>query len=122
VGSGANIIIPGFVISGNSTEKLLVRADGPSLAKFGVTGLLAQPSLSLFDSAGTVVASNTGWGTNSNPALVSDTAKSVGAFALTPGSADSAMIVDLSAGAYTMQLSGVDNTDGVALAEIYEVP
>lgn len=122
VGTGPNIIIPGFEISGNSTEKLLVRADGPSLTQFGVTGVLAQPSLSIFNSAGTSVASNTGWGTNSNPTLITSTASSVGAFALTPGSADSAQIVDLPAGAYTMQVSGVNNTTGVALAEVYEVP
>ena len=46
----------------------------------------------------------------------------MGAFALTSGSADSAQIVNLTAGAYTMQISGVGNTTGVALAEVYEVP
>lgn len=122
VGTGANIIIPGFVILGTGTESLLVRADGPSLSQFGVTGVLAEPSLSVTNSAGTLFASNTGWGTNSNSALVASAAASVGAFALTAGSADSAQIVNLSPGAYTMQVSGVGNTTGVALAEVYEVP
>jgi hypothetical protein len=122
VGTGANIIIPGFVIAGGGSEALLARADGPVLAAFGVSGFLAQPSLSVFDSTGTAIAANTGWGTGSNPAQVATSAASVGAFALPSGSADSALIVNLSAGAYTLQVSGVNATTGVALAEVYEVP
>jgi hypothetical protein len=121
VGTGANILIPGFVIGGSGTETLLIRADGPALAAFGVAGALAQPSLSVFDSTGTVVASNTGWGTNSNAAQISSAAASVGAFALPSGSADCALIASLPAGAYTVQVSGVNNSTGVALAEVYEV-
>jgi septal ring-binding cell division protein DamX len=122
VGTGANIIIPGFVIVGSGSEQLLARGDGPALTAFGVSGALAQPSLSVFDSSGTVIASNTGWGTNANPAALASAAASVGAFALASGSADSALIVNVSAGAYTMQLSGVSNSTGVALAEVYGVP
>jgi len=122
VGTGANIIIPGFVISGGGSDQLLARADGPALTGFGVGGALAQPSLSVFDNSGNVIASNTGWGTNSNAAQIASAASTVGAFALAAGSADSALIVNLSAGAYTMQISGVNNSTGVALAEIYEVP
>jgi hypothetical protein len=122
VGTGANIIIPGFVIAGTGSEELLARGDGPSLTAFGVAGALAKPSLSVFNNAGTVVASNTGWATGSNPSQIMSAGASVGAFALTTGSADSALIVNLSAGAYTMQLSGVDASTGVALAEVYEIP
>jgi YVTN family beta-propeller protein len=122
VGTGANIIIPGFVIAGSGSDQLLARADGPALTGFGVGGALAQPSLSVFDNSGNVIASNTGWGTNANPAQIASAAASVGAFALASGSADSALIVNLSAGAYTMQISGVNNSTGVALAEVYEVP
>ena len=46
----------------------------------------------------------------------------VGAFALTAGSQDSALVVNLQPGGYTIQISGLGNTTGVALAEIYEVP
>jgi len=122
VGTGGNILIPGFVISGSGTEQLLVRADGPGLTQFGVGGVLAQTSLSVYNSSGTVIASNTGWGTSSNPALIASTAASVGAFAFASGSADSAQIVNLPAGAYTIQVSGANSTTGVALAEVYEVP
>ena len=121
VGTGSNILIPGFVVSGSGTETLLIRADGPALTQFGVGGVLAQPSLSVFDNTGKVIASNTGWGSNPNPALIASTAASVGAFALASGSADCALIISLQPGAYTAQISGVGNTTGVALAEIYEV-
>jgi hypothetical protein len=122
VGTGASILISGFVISGSGSEQLLVRGDGPSLTAFGVSGVLAQPSLSVFNNASMVIASNSGWGTSANPSLIASTAASVGAFALPSGSADSAGIVNLPAGAYTVQISGVDSTTGVALAEVYEVP
>jgi hypothetical protein len=122
VGTGANIVIPGFVISGSGTEKLLVRADGPALAQYGVSGVLAQPSLNVYDSYENLIGSNTVWGTNSNPTQIANVASQVGAFALTSGSADCALIVNLPAGAYTVQVSGVNSTTGDALAEIYEVP
>ncbi len=57
-----------------------------------------------------------------NPAQIASVGASVGAFTLTASGADSAMIVNLQPGAYTVQVSGVNNTTGVALAEIYEVP
>jgi sugar lactone lactonase YvrE len=120
VGTGGNILIPGFVISGPGSEQLLVRADGPSLAQFNVTGILAQTTLGVY-SGSTVIASNTGWGTSTESALIASTAAQVGAFAFSPNSGDSAQIVNLTAGAYTIQISGVNNTTGVALAEIYEV-
>lgn len=122
VGTGVNILIPGFVIGGTGNEQLLVRGDGPGLAQFGVTGVLVQPSLSVFNSEETVLASNTAWGTNSDSSQIASIASAVGAFALTPGSADSAQVLSLPPGAYTMQVSGVSSTTGVALAEIYEVP
>ena len=121
VGTGADILIPGFVIGGSGVETLMIRADGPALTQFGVGGVLAQPSLSVIDSAATVVASNTGWGSNTNPAQIASTAASVGAFALASGSADCALIVSLPPGAYTVQVSGLGKTTGVALAEVYEV-
>jgi hypothetical protein len=123
VGTGANLLIPGFVIGGSGTEQLLVRGDGPSLTQFGVSGVLAQPSLSVY-SGSTVIASNTGWGTSTNPtpAQIASVAVQVGAFPFASGSADCAQVVNLTAGAYTMQISGGNSTTGVALAEIYEVP
>jgi DNA-binding beta-propeller fold protein YncE len=121
VGTGANIIIPGFVVSGTGKEDLLLRADGPALSQFGVTGVLAQPGLSLIDASGDLIASNAGW-TSADIGLIAGFDAAVGAFALSPGSADSAQVVGLAPGAYTMQVSGQDGATGLALAEIYEAP
>lgn len=121
VGSGSNALIAGFVVGGSGSETLLIRADGPALAQFGVSGILTEPTLRVIDNNGGLVASNTGWANNSNPALVASAAASAGAFALAPGSADCALLVTLAAGAYTAQIAGLGNSAGVALAEIYEV-
>jgi septal ring-binding cell division protein DamX len=122
VGTGGNILIPGIYIEGSGTEQLLIRADGPALTQYGVSGVLEQPTLSVFDSAGTMIASNTGWGTNSNSAQIAADAAQVGAFPLASGSADCALIASLPPGSYTIQISGVGSTTGVALAEVYELP
>ena len=121
VGTGANILIPGIYISGSGSEELLIRADGPALTQYGVTGVLAQPTLSVFNSAGAMVASNTGWGTGASAAQIPAISASVGAFPLAAGSADCALIVNLQPGSYTIQVSGAGSTTGVALAEVYEV-
>jgi sugar lactone lactonase YvrE len=123
VGTGANIAIAGFVIDGpaGSSKQMLIRGVGPQLAALGVGSVLAQPTIALFNSSGTVIASNTGWGTNANAAQIATVAAQVGAFALPAGSADSALLVNLAPGVYTVELSGLNSTTGVGLVELYEV-
>ncbi len=121
VGTGSDIMIAGFVVGAGTPETVLIRAVGPSLAELvpqGISGLLKQPVLSLFDSTGALLQSNKGWTSgNATAALMS----SAGAFPLLPKSADSALVATLPAGAYTAQVSGVSGTTGIALLEIYEV-
>ena len=118
VGTGSDILIAGFAINGVGPKKILVRAVGPTLGGFGVTGALADPSLTLLDSRGVKVAANDNW-----DASLAATFNQVGAFALLPGSRDAAIVATLAAGAsYTAQVSGVNNSTGEALIEIYEVP
>jgi len=123
VGTGSNIMIAGFVVSGPAglTEPVLIRGVGPGLSQYGVTGLLAQPVLTLYDASGNLLASNTGWSNNPNATQIAAAFTSTGAFALSPGSADSALLANLPPGAYTAEVTGVSGTTGVALAEIYEV-
>jgi hypothetical protein len=124
VGTGSNILIEGFVIAGpaNSEEQVLLRADGPILANFGLAGsLLSQPSLSLYNSAGAIIATNTGWSSASNAPAIANAAATVGAFSLPAGSADSALLVNLPPGNYTMQITGANQSTGVALGEVYEI-
>jgi len=119
VGTGGNILIAGFVVGGTTSETVLIRASGPALVPFGVTGVLPDPELQLF-SGSTLVASNTGWGGN---AQIVSIAASVGAFSWgSSATADSALIVTLAPGAYTAQMSGASGDTGVALVEVYEVP
>jgi uncharacterized protein (DUF1800 family) len=111
-------MIAGLVIGAGSPETVLIRADGPSLAPLGVSGVLAAPVLSLYDSNGNLIQSNQGWGAGNATAAIM---ASVGAFALPAGSADSALVATLPAGAYTAQVTGANGTTGVALLEVYEV-
>jgi hypothetical protein len=60
VGTGANILIGGFVISGNLPKTVLIRAVGPSLAQFSIGGLLADPKLELY-SGSTLLQTNDNW-------------------------------------------------------------
>lgn len=117
VGTGANILIAGFAISGTGTKQLLIRAVGPTLGAFGVTGVLADPKLEVFNANGVSIGTNDNWSATLAPVMAQ-----VGAFALTAGSRDAALLVTLTAGAsYTIQVSGADGGSGEALIEIYEV-
>ena len=116
VGTGANIMITGFVVQAGAPKKVLIRAVGPRLTTFGVTGVLANPQIHLYNSNGTLVLSNDNWSADDAATMTS-----VGAFALIPGAQDAALVATLSPGAYTAQVSGVNNTAGVALLEIYDV-
>ncbi len=120
VGTGGNILIPG-VVTAAGTRRLLVRAIGPALAAFGVGGVLADPQLQVLQGT-TVIAANDNWSATAEAAEISATASRVGAFALTTGSRDAAVVVTVPAGPYTVQVSGVGGGTGEALVEIYEVP
>jgi sugar lactone lactonase YvrE len=123
VGTGGNTLIAGFVIGGSTSKTVLIRASGPALGPFGITGALPDPQLSLFqgNSGGTstLLQSNTGWGGDAQIAAI---AASVGAFSWgASATPDSALLVTLPPGAYTAQVSGASGDTGVALVEVYEV-
>jgi len=112
----------GFVITGMTQEKVLIRVAGPSLGvePFNVLGTIPDPRLIIYDSNSKVLKSNAGW----NGDLEITTANiATGAFQFnTSFSKDSAAILTLTPGAYTIQATSVSNTGGIALIEIYEVP
>lgn len=122
VGTGANIMITGFVVQEGAPKRVLIRAVGARLATapFNVPGTLSNPQLQLFNADGVLVRQNDNWGTD-DLASINDAAGKVGAFALTNNSNDSALVAALQPGAYTAQVSGVGNTQGVAILEIYDV-
>lgn len=118
VGTGDNVLIPGFVISGPGSLRLLIRAVGPTLNAFGVTGALADPTLTLY-SGQTAIATNDNWSAAANAADIAAAATAFGAFALPANSRDAALLVTLPAGSYSAVVSGVGNATGTALVELY---
>ncbi len=119
VGAGGNILIAGFVVGGTTARTVLIRAIGPGLAIFGVTGTLADPRLQLF-SGPVVIRENDNWG---GDAQLTSIGTSVGAFSIADAqSRDAMLLVTLPPGSYTAQVAGVNNGTGVALVELYEVP
>jgi len=120
VGTDANVLIAGFTIGGDTAKTVLIRASGPALASFGLSGTLADPLVQLYNSNGAVLASNTGWSGN---AQIAGIAASLGEFAWnSTTSADSALLVTLPPGTYTAQVSGASGDTGLALVEVYDVP
>jgi len=114
-----NPMIAGFVITGDQRKRLLIRAVGPTLASFGVTGALTDPRIEVLF-GNTVIATNNDWTETAMVAQVTATSPIVGAFPLNANSKDAAMVLQLNPGAYTVQIRGANGTTGTALVEIYD--
>ncbi|MEO6971538.1 MAG: hypothetical protein ABI217_11655 [Chthoniobacterales bacterium] len=115
VQTGSNVMIGGFILgNGTASEKVLIRALGPSI--LGITDLLADPMLNLYDGNGTLLVSNDNW---QDDALQ---AAAIAATGIPPqNDLESAIVATLPPGAYTAIVSGKDNGTGVALAEVYHL-
>jgi hypothetical protein len=116
VGAGDDILIAGFNITGTGAKSLLIRAVGPKLTAFGVTGVLNDPKLEIYSEAGVKLSENDNWNASLAPSF--DT---VGAFQLDVSSRDAALLTSLAPGSYTVQVRGADGGTGEGLIEIYEV-
>ena len=116
IGAGLTM---GFVVGGNTSKTVLVRAVGPTLAGFGVGGTVGDPQLIVRGPGGVSFGANNDWG---DAVALSSAATAVGAFGLAPGSKDAALLVTLPPNSYTVEVTGVANTTGSALIEVYEVP
>jgi hypothetical protein len=120
VGSGDAILIGGFYIVGSTSRTVLIQALGPALSGEGVSGVLQHPALTIHDSTGATIYSNTGWGSGS--LLLNAAAAAYANPVLQPNSADSELLVTLPPGGYTAEISGADGGTGVALCAIYQLP
>ena len=120
VGTDADVLIAGIVVGGTTAKTVLVRAVGPALGDFGVTGALADPQLRVVDGAGRVVAENDNWETGNNVTELTSAFTRMGAFQFRGGSRDAALLVTLPPGNFTAQVSGAGGTTGVALVEVYD--
>lgn len=114
VGGEAGTPIAGFTIAGSGAKNVLVRAVGPGLIAFGLSGALADPRLSLVQGAQTV-ATNESW-----PAQDAEIMSSVGAFPLPVASKDAAILAALTAGSYSAPIGATNGDSGVALLEVYD--
>jgi len=116
VGTGQQALTGGFVVSGSNPETVLIRAIGPTLSNYQVSGVLTSPVLTLYDSSDNVIAANAGWanaatkGNSSVKATIqaatSTLMASIGASTILTGSADSALVAILPPGSYTVIVTG----------------
>jgi len=122
VGAGSLSLISGFAVNAPEGQLrwVLVRGVGPTLASFGVANPLADPTIQIRSSNGTVIATNDNFATAPNLALLNTVSAAVGAFPITNPN-EAAVLVGVPAGGYTAQLSGVGATDvRPGLVEVYE--
>jgi hypothetical protein len=115
VETGNNVVIGGFIISGNDTKNVAVRGIGPSLTAFGISDALADPTLELRAANGLLMSLNDNWQDDSLQAA------QLTALGLAPTNVkESALVVSLQPAAYTAILSGKNQGTGVGLMEIYD--
>ena len=109
-----SVLIGGFIIGGTGTKEVLLRALGPTLTQFGVTGVLADPTLELHDGSGALITSNDNW-KDTQQAAIAATGKAP------PNDLESAILRPLNPGNYTAIVRGKNNTTGVGLVEAYDI-
>ena len=115
VGTADNVLIGGLIILGGSSQNVLIRAIGPSLAAHGVSGALADPVLELRDKDGNLIISNDNWMDAPNKQAIIDTT-------IPPTEdAESAILITLAPDAYTAIVSGKNGSTGVASVEAYQL-
>ncbi len=123
VGTQNAALIPGFVIAGTGSSRVLVRVAGETLhTLWEIPGILEDPTLTIVRQAdGAVVIENDDWGAQAEPATVSAAFRSAGAFDFPLTSKEAAVVHDLpvSRGGYTVIVAGKDGGTGIALAEVY---
>ena len=116
VSTGDNVLINGFIVTGNDPKTVVIRALGPSLSSFGLSGVLADPVLTVHNSSGTVIASNDNWQTDIGATFIEQNG-----LAPSNPSESAALVANLAPGAYTVVVRGQSSTEGISLAEVYEI-
>jgi len=112
VGTGENVLIGGFIVTGTEPKQVITRALGPSLP---VNGVLADPILELYDSAGATIATNDNWRDSVDMQAIVDAG-------FAPGDdSESVILRTLDPGLYTTIVRGVGGTTGGALVEVYDL-
>ena len=113
----------GLVVGlGNKPGKFLIRAVGPGLSQFGVSGALSDPFLEAYKGT-TQIIWNDDWHMGTIPtAQLKEYQSGVGAFPLVEGSYDALLVLDLTEGNYSFVVKGNRGSTGTVLLEIYRIP
>lgn len=106
-------MIGGFIITGNTPKKVVLRGLGPSLASFGITNFLADPVLELRGSGGGVIRQNDNWKDDQRSEIE-------GTIFQPSDDRESVIIATLTPGSYTALLTGKGGTTGVGTVELYD--
>jgi len=115
VSSGDNILIGGFIIRGSERKTVVLRALGPSLRAFGVSGVLSDPVLSVYNASHTLIATNDNWQSDPHNADIQKNG-------LAPANpVESATLQNLAPGAYTVTVRGANSSSGTGLVELYDL-
>jgi hypothetical protein len=116
-------MIGGFIVQGTEPKRVIIRAIGPGLTQYGVPDALANPTLELHNRTGALIASNDNWRTTIIGGIItSDQVLEILRSGYAPGDGtESAIIADLPPGSYTAIVRGVNDSTGVALAEVYDL-
>ncbi len=115
VGTGDKVLISGFIVGDVESATVVVRALGPSLGPFGVSNPLSDPVLTIYDSKGSVIATNDNWHDGNNATDIQRKGLSP------PNALDSAIMLHLPAGSYTAIVRGANGATGNALVEVYDL-
>src|SRR5688572_639577 len=111
---GDNVLIAGFIVTGDVPKRVMIRAIGPSLEAAGVPGVLADPTLELVQ-GGAIIASNDNWEDSPERAEIEATT--------IPPSHDleAAIVRTLNPGQYTAVMRGKNDISGVGVVEVYDL-
>src|SRR5262245_12689405 len=123
VQTGQHVMIGGFIVQGPGPKRVIIRAIGPELTQFGIPDPLANPKLELHNGSGAPIGSNDDWQTTIlGGVITSNQVSDIQNSGRAPtATSESAIIANLQPGNYTAVVSGVNNTTGVALVEVYDL-
>jgi hypothetical protein len=120
VGRGFDIMISGFVVTGTAPKLLLIRAVGPTLSQYGLSGLLERPKVKIYSGA-TLIHESAAGARVPSIAVARSANQLGGAFALPDWSGDTVVVESFDPGAYTIQVSGENDGTGIAIVEVYDL-